>query len=94
MGLPVHMIFGDSMVVISWVKKLSTLNIPSLKHWCDDIFSMMLWAPPVSFNHIYRELNMLADDLSKKALKMNLGLGYYSKYLDGVVIGESPFSLF
>ena len=94
MGLPVHMIFGDSMVVISWVKKLSTLNIPSLKHWCDDIFSMMLLAPPVSFNHIYRELNMLADDLSKKALKMNLGLGYFSEYLDGLVIGEGTFSLF
>ena len=79
MGLPVRMIFGDSMVVISWVKKLSTLNIPSLKHWCDDIFSMMLLAPPVSFNHIYRELNTLADVLSKKALKMNLGLGYFSE---------------
>ena len=75
-------------------EKKSTLNIPTLKHWCDEIFSMLHLAPPVSFDHIYRELNMLADDLSKKALKMNPGLGQFSEFLDGLVIGEGPFSLF
>ena len=94
MGLPIHMILADSMVVISWVNRMSTLKIPTLKHWCDEIFSMLHLAPPVTFNHIHRELNMLADDLSKKALKMDLGSGYYSEFLDGLVIGEGLFSLF
>ena len=82
------------MVVISWVNRLSTLKIPTLKHWCDEILSMLHLAPLVTFNHIYRELNMLADDLSKKALKIEMGSGYYSKYLDGLVIGDGHFSLF
>ena len=94
MGLPIHMILGDSMVVISWVNRLSTLKIPTLKHWRDEILSMLHLAPLVTFNHIYRELNMLADDLSKKALKMEMSSRYYSEYLDGLVIGEGLFTLF
>ena len=94
MGLPIQMIFGDSMVVISWVKRLSALKIPTLKHWCNDIFSMLQLAPPMAFNHIFQEHNMLADDLSKKALNLEVGTGYFSENLDGKVIGEGQFSLF
>ena len=32
MGLPTQLIFGDSMVIISWLNGLSTLDIPSLMH--------------------------------------------------------------
>ena len=34
MGLPTHLIFGDSMVIISWLNGLSTLDISPLMHWC------------------------------------------------------------
>ena len=94
MGLPIHMIYGDSMVVISWVNRQSTLKIPTLKHWCEEIFAMLHLTPLVTFNHIFREHNMLADDLSKKALKMEMGSGYYLEFLDGLVIGEGHFTLF
>ena len=94
MGFPIHMIFGDSMVVISWVNRLYTLKILTLKHWCEEIFAMLQLVPPVTFNHIFREHNMLADDLSKKALKLEMGSGYYSEFLDGLMIGEGHFTLF
>ena len=94
MGVPIKMIFGDSMVVISWVKRLSVLNIPTLKHWCDEIYSMLQESPPVTFNHIYREHNMLADELSKKALNMNVGNGHFSETMDGKVIRDGYFTLF
>ena len=94
MGLPIKMIFGDSMVVISWVNRLTALKIPTLKHWCKEIFSMIQLAPPVAFNHIFREHNMLADDLSKKALNLDVGTGYFSEYLDGMIIGDGHLSLF
>ena len=35
MGIPLITIFGDSLVIISWVNILATLNVPSLSHWCD-----------------------------------------------------------
>jgi len=94
MGLPIKMIFGDSMVVISWVKRRSALNIPTLKHWCDEIFAMLHFVPSVTFNHIFREHNILADELSKKALSLDMGSGYYSEYLDGKHIGDGQFALF
>lgn len=94
MGLPIKMIFGDSMVIISWVNRITTLDLPTLKHWCDEILSMLRLAPPVSFNHIFREHNTLADGLSKRALNMDMGIGHFTETMDGMVIGEGQFTLF
>ena len=86
MGLPVHTIFGDSLVIISWLNRLASLNVPSLNHWCDDIRTMLSHAPHVIFKHIHREHNSWAAGLSKQALKMDMGFGFYSESLDGMVI--------
>ena len=32
MGIPLQLIFGDSMVIISWLNKISALDVPSLMH--------------------------------------------------------------
>ena len=94
MGFPIHIIFGDSMVIISWVNRLSTLEIPTLNYWCDEMLSMLELVPPVTFNHIFREHNMLADGLSKKALKLEVGSGHFTETLDGKVIEDGQFLLF
>lgn len=94
MGLPIQMIYGDSMVIIQWVNRLSALHAPTFKHWCDEIFTMIQLAPPVSFSHIFREHNMLADDLSKRALNLDVGTGFFSEILDGMVIRDGLFTLF
>ena len=94
MGLPIQMILGDSMVIISWVNGLAALEISSLKHWCDDIIKMRLLYPLVTFNHIYREHNSLADSLSKLTLNMEVGSGHFTESLDGQIIEEGHFSLF
>ena len=94
MGLPIQMIMGDSMVIISWVNKLSTLNLPHLKHWCDEILSMAQHFPSVTYNHIFREHNRLADELSKRALKLEFGSAYFSETFDGEIIGDGYYSLF
>ena len=94
MGLPIHLIFGDSMVIISWLNELSTLDIPSLMHWCDEINNMLQLVPSVIFKHTFREHNMLADGLSKQALKLDMGHGSFSEYLDGMVIENGQFVLF
>ena len=94
MGLPIKQIFGDSLVIISWVNIISNLDVPNLIHWHEDIFSMLRLVPPVSINHIYREHNTLADGLSKKALLLDMGHGYYYESMDGLVLGEGHFTLF
>ena len=34
MGVPLTHIYGDSQVIINWVKGLSVLTPPELHHWC------------------------------------------------------------
>ena len=94
MGIPIQLIYGDSMVIISWLNGLSALDIPSLKHWCDEINNMLYLSPPVIFKHIYREHNMLADGLSKQALLLDMGFGTFFESLDGSVIDHGHFMLF
>ena len=94
MGLPMHLSFGDSMVIISWLNRLCALDVPTLMHWCDDIRNMLQMAPPVIFKHIFREHNSLADGLSKQALKLDTRYGTFSEILDGMVINHGQFVLF
>ena len=94
MGLPMHSIFGDSLVLISWLNLFTSLNVPSLNHWCDDIRSMLLHAPLVIFKHIYREHNSMADGLYKQALKLDMGFGIFSESLEGLIIDRGQFMLF
>ena len=94
MGLPMHLIYGESMVIISWINRLAALDVPTLMHWCNDTRIMLQMAPPVIFKHIFREHNSLADGFSKQALKLDMGYGTFSKILDGMVINHGQFVLF
>ena len=94
MGLPMHSIIGDSLVIISWLNRLATLNVPSLNHWCDDIHAMLLSSPHVIFKHIYRENKLRHDGLSKQALKMDMGFGILSESLHGMIIDHGQFMFF
>ena len=94
MGIPLITIFGDSLVIISWVNRLATLNVPSLIHWCDEIHSLLQYVHPVTIKHIYREHNQQDDGLSKQDLLLDLGLGHFTKTLDGVIIDHGNYKLF
>ena len=73
MGIPLKMIYGDSMVIISWLNQNSALDVPSLMHWCCDIRLMLQKAPPMIFKHTFHEHNSLADELLKKSLHLDMG---------------------
>ena len=94
MGLPIHLIYGDSMVIISWLNGFSTLDIPSLMHWCDDTKEMLQLVPLMIFKHTFCAHNMLADDLSKQALNLDMGHGSFFESFDGMVIEHGQFVLF
>ena len=57
LGIPLITIYGDSLVIISWVNKTTSLNAPNLSHWCDDIQTLLQLVPPLTIKHIYREHN-------------------------------------
>ena len=65
MGIPIHLIFGDSLVIISWLNRSSALDVPSLMHWCKDIRNLLLLAPRVIFKHIFRSITLWQMDSLK-----------------------------
>ena len=94
MGLPIQLIYGDSLIIISWLNKLSAFDVPALMHWSGDIKNILHFAPQVIFKHIFREHNSLADGLSKQAMNLDMGHGNYSEFLDGLVINKGYYVLF
>ena len=89
-----QLIYGDSMVIISCLNRISALDVPSLMHWCSDIRYLIHLTPPVIFKHTFREHNSLADELSKRALQLDMGFVSYSETLDGLVINQGSLALF
>ena len=94
MGIPTLNIFGDSIVIISWVKGTSALRPPALSHWCMDTKRLTTCFHHLSFSHIFREHNQLADQLSKSSLSLAPGCGLLSEFIDGLLASHDTFQLF
>ena len=91
MGLPLARIFGDSQVIVNWAKGLTALSPPDLFHWCRETKKLYNSFQDLSYIHIYREHNWIADRLSKTALTLDQGFGVCTEYLDGQLIMQESF---
>jgi hypothetical protein len=80
--LDLHMM-GDSKIVIDWLNGIGSINVANLDGWKDIIHALFPFFRSVTFAHIYRERNKVADSLSKKAFYMPQGHIAYSHWLEG-----------
>ena len=94
MGIPSLNILGDSSVIINWAKGTDNLSQPNLSHWCRDTKQLCTSFTHMSFSHIYREHNQLADSLSKTALSLAPGMGFYSELFEGLEVSHDNVKLF
>ena len=94
MGIPLHSIYGDSLVIISWAIGNGSLKLPHLSHWCDDIRELLHIFPEVIMKHIYREHNQIANSLSKKALSLDSRFGIFKESLNDMIIDHGNFQLY
>ena len=94
MGIPSLQVFGDSSVIINWAKGKSSLSPLELHYWCRETRKLYTYFLALSFDHIYREHNQLADHLSKVALTLAPGSGTYSEFLDGHLTSHGNIKLF
>jgi hypothetical protein len=74
---------GDSKIIIDWCNNRGKLQVISLNCWKVRFRELNKYFSKLSFSHIFREYNMEADKLSKKALKEPEGKIYYSQWEDG-----------
>ena len=94
MGLPGISVYGDSLMVIDWVKGRTKLKVLNLEHWCKRINDMVHDFISFSCQHIYREHNQMADRLSKEALILTAGSFIVQEYMEGEMIHEVTKELF
>ena len=70
-------IVGDSKVLIDHMNHKANINSGILSHWLHRIDRLRSVFTTISFHHIYREKNVIADRLSKWGLTVNFGKVYY-----------------
>jgi ribonuclease HI len=76
-------IFGDSMNVINWARKLQQCHNIFLLPILEDILRLLEYFDIVTISHVYRNMNMVADALSKAGLPLALGQWHITEYKEG-----------
>ena len=94
MGIPLAQVFGDSQIIINWAKGSTALSPPELVHWCMETKKLASSFQELSFTHIYREHNDIADRLSKKALSLPQGKGCFMEYVENLLVYSDCIQLF
>jgi len=87
-------IFGDSRLVINWLNGTSHIQAKNLVHHCSNIRTLVALFDQVSFQHVYRQHNMIADRLSKKGLASPEGLLQIEELENNRIIRYSTHRLF
>jgi ribonuclease HI len=76
-------VIGDSKIVIDWLNNKGSLQAISIDCWKDRIKELFKFFSVITFAHVYREENLEADILSKKALTARPGAIAYNQWVDG-----------
>lgn len=79
-------IFEDAKVIIAWALNANNINILYLSAWMKNTRLLIRNFKDISFSHVFRELNQLADSLPKRALYVEEGYIFSEKWVDGVDI--------
>ena len=74
-------ILGDSKVIIDWALDKHQIHVMELDHWMNQIRILKAQFKDLRFQHIYREYNLEADDLSKKALNIGTDRIFWDEYV-------------
>ena len=72
----------------------SNLNVLHLFHWKNWILDLKNYFPSISFSHIYREFNTIADAFSKEVVGPSEDFLHYEEILDGEILDSGKLFLF
>jgi ribonuclease HI len=72
-GCKTLQVFGDSMLIINWEKGVQRCHISHLVPIYEEVMRLINLFDTISFTHLYRERNRLADMLSKEASQLEYG---------------------
>jgi len=87
-------IYGDSRVVIDWLNNKSSIHSINLIHWCARVKLLVGDFTFINFTHIFRELNMDVDILSKRGLGGPPSVLFYEEQRGSIIIRRGRADLF
>lgn len=74
-------VIGDSNVLIDHMNQRASIDLGSLAQWMDRITILKRTFSYISFHHVHREKNTVADSLSKKGLDGITGEMHYQPFI-------------
>jgi ribonuclease HI len=93
-GLKQFQVYGDSKMLMYWANnKYQTGNL-TLVPIMNQVMEVKNRFEEISFNHIYREYNTKADQLSKETLLMQEGILFEQEFRRGSQISIHERSLY
>jgi len=86
-------VFGDSLVIINWDIGVHGCHVSCLLPMLEDVLRIKILFDSISFSHIYRERNQLADGLSKEASQLTFRQWYNREHTSTGIHGfyHKPF---
>lgn len=86
-------VFGDSKLAIDWACSRVNITTVSLIPLLNDLKHHMSLFEWLSFQHIYKELNTVANKLSKEGVQLPKAAFRYYEYVDGEETQSMEFRL-
>ena len=74
-------VFGDSLLVINWVIGKFRIHNLQLSQILQEVIRLINSFEHAEFKHIYREINVIADELANAGGKVQNGYWHISKFL-------------
>lgn len=74
------MVLGDSKAIVEWAKGYYNLHTIQLFHWTNRTKILIDHFQQTTVSHIYRELNIEADGLSKLAIGFSVDSIEWTKF--------------
>jgi ribonuclease HI len=91
-GCKTLQVFGDSLLIINWVNRKQNCHIARLLPILEEVMRIISTFDIITFSHIYREQNKMADRLSKEASQLEYGRWHIMKHTtEGSFDYHKPF---
>ena len=84
---------GDSKEINDWALGKHDIHSIIMMHWLRRTKDLFRFFSFLSFQHVYREYNVLADELSKKAIGLGSKVIHSQKYTKGYMTDSGMIEL-
>lgn len=81
-------------MIIDWALDKHIIHIVDLENWLVRVKALVSHFRVLTFQHIYREYNMVADDLSKKAMGIGTGMIFWEEFKEEFLMESGSLKLY